>query len=59
MLVSVIGGLKKSLTTLLMNARFRIIHMIGIDCYSKIYMFTYVDECIYNEIVMYSLYLCH
>jgi hypothetical protein len=44
MFMSVIGGMKKSSTTFLMNARVCIIHMIGVDCYSNIYSYTHVKK---------------
>ena len=44
MLMSVIEGMKKYSTTLLMIARVCIIHMIGVDCNSKAYLYTYVNN---------------
>ena len=35
--------MQKSSTTLLMNYEIYVIHMIGVHCYSKVYLYTYVD----------------
>ena len=37
-------GIRKSSTTLLINARVYIIHMIGVHYYFKIYLYTYVKD---------------
>ena len=42
--MSYISGMKKSSMTLLMITRFYIIHMTWIDCYSTVFLYTYVDD---------------
>jgi hypothetical protein len=39
-----LGMKKNSSTTLRWMLGFFILHMIGVDCYSKIFLYTYIDD---------------